>query len=242
MSQVERTTNDLIDAAYRFLGELGEDEPVSGTMTERGLYILNELIDQFSVSEIYVPYVEKINFTLVQGQGTYTVSNVLGQVPDITANRIVGLDYANYTVDSIVYPLIIINKSQYYNITRLNNLQTRPGFIFLSKANLESELILYPLPDRAYPCELGVKVMLDSFELNESIANVPPYFQRFLRYALTRELKGWYPSGRWDQTDEEEYSRMFKDLKACDEMDLTIRQSQIMMGSRPFYWQSIYSY
>lgn len=242
MSQVARTTNDLIDASYRFLGELGEDEPVSGTMVERGLYILNELIDQFSNDAIYIPYLKKINFDFIPGQGTYTVSNVVGVDADIDANRIVGLDYANYSVQQIVYPLTIINKSQYFNLTRLNNLQTRPGFIYLSKANLQSELVVYPIPNQPYPCEVNVKEMIDEFELNEPMVNVPPYFQRFLRYALTRELKSWYPSANWSQENEQEYTRMFEDLKAADEMDLTIRQSQIMMGPRPFYWQSIEAY
>lgn len=242
MTQVARTTNDLIDASFRFLGEVGEDEPVTGTELARGLYILNTLIDQFSSGQVYIGFVQKVNFTFTPGQATYTFSNVAGVTPDVTSNRIVGIDYANYFVDTLNYPIYIINKSQYYNIVRLSTLQTRPGFVFLNRQIQESELTFYPVPDQAYPCEMGLKLMVDKFEANTNIENVPAYHQRFLQYALTRELKQWYPSGLWTPESEQEYMRMFNDLKASNELDMTIRPTQILVGPRPFYWPNIIAY
>lgn len=245
MTQVARTINQLIDAAYRFLGEVGADEVVTGTETSDGLYILNELLDQFSAGGVYIPYNQKVTFNFTPGKGTYSFSDVVSA--DETVSRIVGISYANYfvqvgTSDPISYPLYIINKSQYYNIVRLPNLQTRPGFVFLDRQITESFLTYYPIPDQAYQCTMGLKLMIASFVLNQVIVNVPPYAQRFLRYALTRELKGWYPSGRWSEQDEEEYTRMFNDFKASNELDMTIRPSQILVRPEPFYWPNIIAY
>ena len=240
MSQVARTTNDIIDAAFRFLGEVADIEPVTGTMQERGLYILNELLDQFSSAQVYVAYNQEVTFTFTPDKATYSFSNVVSS--DVTCNRIVGINYGNYFVQEISYPLYIINKAEYYNIVRLSNLSTRPGFVFLDRQITQSFLTFYPAPDQDYICTMGLKLMIDSFAANTVIDNVPPYYQRFLRYALTRELKGWYPSGRWSNEDEQEYQRMFDDIQSSNDLDLTIRPTQILTSPRPFYWPNIIAY
>lgn len=239
MTQVVRTTNELIDSAYRFLGEVGEDEPVDGTMLSDGLYILNELVDQFSASQIYIGFNTQVSFNLTANKGTYSFSNIVSA--DVVSNRIVDINYANYFIQDISYPLDIINKSQYYNIVRITNLQARPGFIFLDRQIQASFLTVYPIPDQTYPCTVGVKLMIDQFAANTVITNVPAYSQRFLRYALTRELKQWYPSGNWTQESEEEYTRMFNDLKGSTELDMTIRPSLILVSPLPYYWQNIFA-
>jgi hypothetical protein len=245
MTQVTRTINQLIDSAYRLLGEVGADEVVTGTETSEALYVLNELLDQFSAGGVYIPYNQQVTFNFTAGKGTYSFSDVVSA--DVTVSRIVGISYANYfvQVDSsqpISYPLYIINKSQYYNIVRLSTLKTRPGFVFLDRQITESFLTFYPIPDQPYQCTMGLKLMIPSFALNQPITNVPPYAQRFLRYALTRELKSWYPSGKWSEQDEEEYTRCFNDFKESNELDMTIRPTQILVSPRPFYWPNIIAY
>src|SRR5258708_7810326 len=226
MSQVQRTTNELIVRSLFLLGELGVDEEPDGLMLREGLYILNELLDQFSNSSIYVPYVTDLAFPLIVGKDVYSVSDIV--TSDITADRIISLEYANYFVSTIVYPLKIINKAEYYNVVRLSNLQARIGFVFLDKQIQQSFLTFYPIPDQPYPVQIRCKLMLDKLLANTVITQVPPYFQRFLRYALCREFKSFYPSGNWTEQQEEEYTRMFNDLKMADEVDMTIRSSAIM--------------
>jgi hypothetical protein len=242
MSQAPVTVNQLILYSLYQIGELADGEVPSGFMQQTGVFLLNQLLDQFSNSEIYVPYETDINFNMVAGKDTYTVSNLI-TLPDVFQNRLVSLDYANYSFDTIVYPMQIINKSQYYNLTRLNTIQARPSIIFLNKQVTESILTVYPFPDQTYPTTVRGKVMIDKLDYNTNVEQVAPYYLGFLVMALTRRFKSYFPSGNWTEQDEQEYQRMFTDLQAANELDLTIRTTTILTKDRDtYFWQNILAY
>lgn len=244
MSQVARTTNDLIINSLYLLGELATNETPDAFMLASGLDIINELLEKFASDSIYIPYLTEVSFDMVAGQATYSISDMV--TSDITQDRVVDLSFANYTVPSagqgIIYPLQIINKAQYYGVTRLIPLQTRPGFIFLDKQPLQSFVTLYPQPDQPYPCLLGMKVMLNKLLANQSIAELPPFYYGFMKYALARKFLSYYPSGNWPQTAEDEYQDYYNIIKNANETDLTIRPSAILSRPEPFYWQNILAY
>lgn len=97
MAQVVRTTNELIVNSLFLLGELGVGETPDAFMLSTGLDLINELLDKFSSDSIYIPFLTTIDHTFIVGKDTYSISDmVLGT--DITADRILDLTYANYTV------------------------------------------------------------------------------------------------------------------------------------------------
>lgn len=244
MTQIVRTTNELIINSLYLLGELGVGETPDSFMLSSGLELINELIDKFSADSIYIPYLKSLSFTMVANQPSYSISDMTPS--DVTANRIIDLSMANYTVPSagqgIIYPLQIINKAQYYGVTRLLPLNTRPGFIFLDKQELESIVTLYPAPDQPYPCELQVKLMLDKLIANQSLDELPPFYYGFMKYCLARKFLSYYPSGNWPDTAEQEYQDYFSTIKNANETDLTVRPSAILSRPEPFYWQNILAY
>lgn len=247
MTQIVSTTNELLVDSYQLIGELADNEIPSGLMLSRGLNLINEILAKFTSDSIYVPYLTTLNSTFKVGQGTYSVSDMISDT-DIISDRIIDLSFANYTVqstgtESIVYPLFIISKAEYYNVTRLDKLQTRPSFIFLDKQAVESFLIVYPVPDQPYPFSVQVKVMLDSVTANQDLSELPPYYYGFLKYAVGRKLKAYYPSANWPEENEKEYEEYITNLKNANETDLTIRPSAICRVEQPFYWwQNILAY
>ncbi|HHT9109591.1 MAG TPA: hypothetical protein ACFYDZ_00360 [Candidatus Brocadiaceae bacterium] len=244
MAQIVKTTNELIINALYLLGELGVGETPDAFMLSSGLEILNELLAKFDSDSIYIPYLTEISFNLVSGQQTYSISDMIAS--DVTNNRIVDLSFANYTVPSagqgIIYPLQIINKAQYYGVTRLLPLDTRPGFIFLDKQPQQSFVTLYPAPDQPYPCLLGCKVMITSLTADEDLTTIPPFYYGFLKYCLARKFLSYYPSGNWNDAAETEYQDYYSIIKNANETDLTIRPSAILSRPEPFYWQNILAY
>lgn len=244
MAQVTRTTDDLIVNSLYLLGELAVGETPDAFMLSTGLELINELLDKFSADSIYIPFLTTLNFTMVPGQAEYSISNLVSA--DITADRIVDLSFANYTVvssnQSIVYPLQIINKAQYYGVVRLSPLNARPGFIFLNKQDTESFLTLYPAPDQAYPCSVKVKSMIDKLDEHEDLTELPPFYYGFMKYALARKFLAYYPSGNWPKENEDEYQDYYQTIKNANETDLTVRPSAIMSRPEPFYWQNILAY
>jgi hypothetical protein len=97
MAQVVRTTNDVIINALYLLGELGVGETPDAFMLSTGLDLLNELLDKFSSDSIYIPYLTTIDHTFIVGKDTYSISDMIIGT-DITADRVVDLSFANYTV------------------------------------------------------------------------------------------------------------------------------------------------
>lgn len=245
MPQVVKTTNDVIVSSLFLLGELGIGETPDGYMLQTGLELINELLDKFAADSIYIPYLTTINFNFVVGQDTYSISDM--ELADITADRVVDLSLANYTVPTsgatqLVYPLRIINKATYWGVVRQTNLLSRPGFIFLDKQAQESFITVYPVPDQPYPCILQVKSMINSLEAQESLGELPPNYYGFLKYALARKFLAYYPSGNWPQQNEDEYQDYYNTFKNSNETDLTIRPSVVLTAPEPFYWPNILSY
>ncbi len=244
MTQIIKTTNQAIINSLYLLGELGVGETPDAFMLSSGLEILNEIIDKFAADSIYIPFLTTVAFNLVAGQASYTLSNLVPA--DVNTNRIVDLSMANYTVPSdgqgIIYPLQIINKAQYYGVTRLTPLNTRPGFIFLDKQATESIVTLYPAPDQPYPCQLQVKSMINKLIANQSLGELPPFYYGLLKYCLAREFRSYYPSGNWNETAEESYQEYMSIIKNSNETDVTVRPSAILSRPEPFYWQNILAY
>lgn len=244
MPQVTKTTNQLIINSLYLLGELGVGETPDAFMLSSGLELINELLTKFAADSIYIPFLTEVNFNMVVAQPTYSFSDIVPA--DVNIDRIVDLSFANYSVpsagQSIIYPLQIINKAQYFGVTRLLPLNTRPGFIYLDKQATESFITLYPAPDQPYPCLLGVKCMIDTLTQGQSLAELPPFYYGFLKYCLARKFLSYYPSGNWTDTAEQEYQDYFQIIKNANETDVTVRPSAILSRPEPFYWQNILAY
>jgi len=244
MSQVVKTVNELITSSLYLLGELATNETPDSFMLSTGLELINEILAMYDSDSIYIPYITTVSFNMVVGQRTYSLSDMVSA--DVVTNRVVDLSYANYTVPSagqgIIYPLQIINKAQYYGVTRLTPLNTRPGFIFLDKQADESFITLYPSPDQPYPCQLGVKSMMNSVVANGNLGQMPPFYYGLLKFTLSRRFLAYYPSGNWPQQNEDTYQEYMNIIKNANETDLTIRPSAVLSRAEPFYWQNILAY
>lgn len=246
MTQVVRTTDDLIINSLYLLGELGVGEPPSSFMLTTGIDLINELLDKFSSDSIYIPYLTTLNFTMTVGKDTYSISDMIGGT-DIVADRLVDLSFANYLINqnnatNLNYPIRIINKATYFNVVRQNGLLARPGFIFLNKQANESFVTFYPAPDQPYPCILQVKSMLNQLQPQDSLEELPPFYYGFMKYALSRKFLGYFPSGNWPKENEDEYQDYYSIIKNANETDLTVRPSVTMTAPEPFYWANILSY
>lgn len=242
MSQVTRTTNELIINSLYLLGELGVGETPDSYMLSTGLELINEIIDKFSADSIYIPFLTSISFTMVAGQDTYSISDIV--TADISQDRVVDLSFANYLVDTISYPIRIINKDTYYGVVRLSQptLTARPGFVFLNKQDTVSFVTFYPAPDQAYPCTLQAKVMINQLTEHQNLNSLPPFYYGFLKYALARKFLAYYPSGNWPKQNEDEYQDYYHILKSANETDVTVRPSVVLDSPQPFYWPNILAY
>lgn len=235
MAQDYRTVNDIINNALYLINAISPDRIPPEPMLTRGLYLLNNLLDWFSSLGVFIPFIKKIDITLIPNQGTYTISNIVPA--DFNFNRIVELDFVNFNIDSMIYPCAIVDRAVILNVPRYPQGAMRPGSVYMDKQDTVTQLTFYPVPDRAYPCQIRGKFMFDRLSLFQVITEVPPHYYRFLLYALGRELNFYYPSGSWTENKEDEYKTLLKDVKAATEINLTIKPDGILMGpyQNPYY-------
>lgn len=237
MPQTLRTTNDIINNAFYMLGEFTPNKIPEARDITTGLYILNDMFDYYSSRGVYIPFFNTVSFTMVPNQGTYTFSNVITN-PDVTSERIVEIDFINVIQDEVSYPVTILPQSQFKNMTRWTNLAAWPDTVYLQREVYVSKLVFYPLPQLPFVCEVVGKFMLDHLELHDQLSEIPPYYYRFLRYALARELKEFYPSSNWSETSENEYKIMFESLVSATDLDVSLNDSNILLNSQ--YDYSVY--
>lgn len=139
MSQITRTTNDVIVNSLYLLGELGVDETPDAFMLSTGLDLINELLDKFSSDSIYIPFLTTLNSQFVVGQDTYSISDIILGT-NIVADRVVDLTFANYTV-----PGVGVN-------------QNSNAISFIYTANLGTNLLTLSANTTAFPT--GTPVVL----------------------------------------------------------------------------------
>jgi len=182
-------------------------------------------------------------------QLSLSLSNAFNNVPivlitDGVGDQTITTYNGNLTAvgTNLIYPMRIINKATYYNVVRQSNLLARPGFIFLNKQATESFITVYPVPDQPYPFELQVKSMINFLRSQDTMNELPPNYYGFMKYALARKFRSYYPSGNWNETSEDEYQDYYQTLKNANETDLTIRPSVTLTAPEPFYWPNILSY
>lgn len=142
MAQNVRTTNDVIVNALYLLGELGVGETPDAFMLSTGLDLINELLDKFSSDSIYIPFLTTLNHQFIVGKDTYSISDIILGT-DISADRIVDLSFANYTVPSVGF-------SQFNNPITLS-------FI----ADLSTNLLTLSGPSTAFPT--GTPIVFTTF-------------------------------------------------------------------------------
>lgn len=245
MAQLTRTVNDLIVNSLYLIGELGVGEQADAFMLSTGLEIFNELLEAFTVDGVYIPYLKSIDFTMVVGQQEYSFSDI--KPADVTTNRIVELQYANYQMTSdinnaVIYPLRILQDAEYYNLARQQGFNANVYSVVVNQQEDETRLIFYPPPAGAYPTNLRAKLMLDAKEHGTDTLNtLTPYYYSFMKYAMGRAFIAYYPSANWPAMNEDVYTKRYEQLKGAARQNVVIKPSVLLTTNTPFYWQNLSS-
>jgi len=226
MAIPEKTINDIIIKAFYLVNEYSPEEMPTAYEISEGLDYLNELLDNLSANNVYIPYNNDVVFNTVAHQAKYSLSKQPSA--DVDTNKIVEITDAWINYQGLVYPLTKIQHDEAFQITRYPNAYTRPSQIFFNNSDYESFVTFFYTPDIVYEVHLRVKQVLDHFDLNQEITTLPPYYQRFLRYALARELASVFETDTWSEIKEKEYQRMYSDLQSASDTDWSLNISGVL--------------
>ena len=102
----------IISDALAEIGVLGEGETATGEMIERGLRMLNRMLDTLSTKTDWA-YFASMEQKALTGQQSFTI----GPTGDVITNRPIKIETAVVDRNGITYPVKVIDNERYDPIT-----------------------------------------------------------------------------------------------------------------------------
>lgn len=142
----------------------------------------------------------------------------------IDSEKIISISTVNVYLNGISYPLNAISQSAYYDSVLVPYVASIPSVYELENSNISSKLTFYPVPYQEFKCLIRAKLAkTDALGTDEIDSSLPPHYQKFMKYALAKELSEYYETSNWTQSKQAELDKLEKAMKASNDIDLRIR-------------------
>lgn len=183
-----QTTTSLISTALYRLGVVAIEQPVENSFIQRGLIALNDVIDEWGGSGIYIPYQSLLSVPLVYNQEAYTV----GPDPSYSLNTSQIIELLEITIQDsqapgVDYVVNAITEQMYRNIP-YKLAQGIPRCILLRNVVDHSFLHFQPVPYAVMTASILCKQRLSEFLINQQMSTIPNHYLLALKYNLQNHL------------------------------------------------------
>jgi len=196
----------LITDAFELIGiyDVGEVD------TAKALRRLNQLIDQWSLMALTIPYSARDVFPLVAGQGSPTNPYTVGINANLNIARPVAVTAAGLLLRgySVEVPLSILTEGAYRAIAIKTVTSTQPTALYYEPtyASGWGSVYLYPVPTSVNDLVLYHGAQLSGFASLSAPYDLPPGAADALTYQLARRLarpygRQWSPDLAKDADD-----------------------------------------
>lgn len=183
------TVNSIIVSGLRKIGLPPAQQPMPSSMTQRGLEILNDILDLWGGSRLFIPYQKLIFLPLLANQEAYTV----GVCPTTNPNL---YDFNNEPIVNVLecniqdpnspgvdYPIMGITENMYSNIAY--KLTTGiPTEYLLRRYEEYSELRFQSVPYANLTAKLLIKQTLSRVALTDDLSSIPRFYLLALKYKI----------------------------------------------------------
>jgi len=183
------TAGDQIERAMRLLGILADGETPSANEYADGLESLNQMLDSWSTERLAVYSTQDQSFTWTAGQASRT----LGASGNFVGTRPIHVDPATYyTLNGVSYPLQLINREQYSDITLKTVTSTLPEVMYVNMTDPNITMYLYPVPVSDIAIHVISVVPLSQAANTSTTLAFPPGYLRAFAYNLALEIAPEY--------------------------------------------------
>lgn len=193
------TAISLIKGSLRLIGALAEGEEPSAETASDALVALRAFIESENNNSLSIYQIQDEVFTLPANQAYQTI----GSGADFDTVWPVTILPSSFTRDNTNapntdLPLIVINQAQYNSITVKNIDSAYPQYVYYDRVYPIGKLYFWPLATSTLELHLSTWKPLRDFADLTTQVNLPPGYDRFIRYGLAMELApefGVEPSG-----------------------------------------------
>lgn len=145
------TATIIIQDALAEIGVLGDGETATGDMIDRGLRMLNRLLDVLSNKTDWAYYASSESFALT-GQQSFTI----GPTGNLVTLRPIKIETATVDRNGITYPVKVIDNQQYDILTYKALQGANTQAIYYEATYPNAEVFCYPI---ATGCTLNMRVL-----------------------------------------------------------------------------------
>jgi hypothetical protein len=219
-----QTAKEFVQDAYQLISANSPTVPLQGNDMSKGIHFLNNLLKFYSSSALLLTISKKITFQLQIGQQFVTFGDPSYlPLPNVTQGRLANLENAWLELDGVDYPLIDESRNVFFGSYKYEPQQGLPRFVIITNDTNLTTMQFYPSASQVYDVFVYGKFQLAYISENSDMSSLPQYYQRFLLFALARDLcffKG--RSKAWDQKLESMYQEAFDEMESASSVNLVI--------------------
>jgi hypothetical protein len=220
--------NNLIANAWILAGIVARDlDDVSGSQGADGLFWLNQILAEKSITARYIPFYTHNVFNTVVGQETYFVANL------------VELETATFNIGPVRFEMRLDNRRHYFGAPRVDNIESLPYHYYFERVLGGGNIYLYFIPNTIYPIKVTGRFALNQVAATDDLSTqVDAFYQSYLMYELANRLCDWYKISLPPSTlaQLKKFDDTFADLNP---MDFTIKTTSTLTKNGGFNWGQV---
>lgn len=182
------TARNIIEGALRLIGAISSGENASASEISDGLTTLNDMLDSWSNENNLLFVKTREVFNLVAGQQTYTI----GPGGNFDTTRPIKIIGAGLIENNIETPMDVITAFDWSQITQKTFDGSFPSKIYEESGYPFSNVIVWPTPISTLGLAIYSEKQLISFANASDTVQLPPGYNRALKYNLAIEFAPEY--------------------------------------------------
>ena len=216
----------LITRSFYLSQILARDlQTISGSQTEDGLFLLNELLDEKSSDLSLIPYYREFDVTTVQGTEMYFIPNLMEA------------DSVTFNLGDVRFSMNELTRKEYFATPRIDTLQSLPFSYRIERTLGGANLYLYFLPSQDFVVKIWGKFALTEVTLNQDLSlTYDGFYISYLRHYLASKICSEYGQTLPDGV-QKEFARIEKKLKSISPADLSISKKSFFTTNNSLDWQ-----
>lgn len=181
---------NIILKGLRKIGKIPEEQEVPGYMVSRGLELLNDILDEWGASRIFIPYQSELTLPLINNQQIYLIGN--SSLYSLNTNQVIEILELVIQVTSasgqpVTYDTIQMTEQQYATIA-FRTAQGTPAQWLLRNHVDYSEIRFQPVPsffNGTMNALILCKQRLSRVTEGQNLAEIPNHFLLALKLQLS---------------------------------------------------------
>jgi hypothetical protein len=193
------TATDLVSDALQMLQVYPSDQPLSDADLEKGLEVLNDMMDLWSNESLACFAWLTQTFTLIPGQYQYTVGPG-GHINGARPLRVSNAPGAAYLLDTNQnrYLMNVDDQLAWNTITTAVANSDLPDHLFYDPQFPLGVINIWPTPNVGYTCSFLSYLQLNEFASASAALSLPPGYKRAITTNLAVMLKPYFLDSQMD--------------------------------------------